>query len=30
MTYTRSGEVTVVSVGKDERVDIHDVLLTGG
>ena len=30
MTYTRSGEVTAVSVGKDERADIHDVLLTGG
>ena len=30
MTYTRNGEVTVVNVGKDERVDIPDVLLTGG
>lgn len=30
MTYTRSGEITAVNVGKDERVDIHDVLLTGG
>jgi len=30
MTYTRSGDVTVVNVGKDERVDIHDTLITGG
>ena len=30
MTYTRTGEVTVVSIGNDERYEVPDVLLTGG
>lgn len=30
MTYTRTGDVTVVNVGNDERVDIPDALITGG
>lgn len=30
MTYARKGEVTVVYVGNDERVEIPDVFITGG
>lgn len=30
LTFTRTGEVTVVSVGKNERFEVPDVLLTGG
>lgn len=30
MTYTRTGEVIAVSIGKDERFEVPDVLLTGG
>ena len=30
MTYTRSGDVIAVSIGKDERFEVPDVLLTGG
>jgi len=30
ITYTRTGEATAVSVGKDERFEVPDVLLTGG
>jgi len=30
MTYTRTADVTVVSIGKDERFEVPDVLLTGG
>lgn len=30
MTYARKGEVTVVYVGSDERVEIPDVFVTGG
>lgn len=30
MTFTRTGEVIAVSIGKDERFEVPDVLLTGG
>jgi len=30
MTFTRAGEVTTVSVGREERFEVPDVLLTGG
>jgi len=30
MTYTRTGDVIAVNIGKDERFEVPDVLLTGG
>lgn len=30
MTFSRQGDVTTVSIGKEERVDIPDVLIAGG
>ena len=30
MTFSRQGDVTTVSIGNDERVDIPDALIAGG
>jgi hypothetical protein len=30
MTYTREGDVTAVSLGKEERFEIPDALVAGG